>query len=160
MRIAMFIITVVIATLQFVAKDAMAGEEIYRWVDENGVVHFGDQAPANTAVDEIVIQQSVSPMTPPPSESAPANADQPSAPQPSIAQQQRNERAKKREEMEERKKEIAEGCKQRRELVAKLEPSPRVMVTMEDGTVTRMDDSVRLEALNEAQTYIAKNCDN
>jgi len=159
MRIAMFIITVLIATLQFVAKDAMAGEEIYRWVDEDGVVHFGDQAPAHTAVDEITIQQSMSRATPPPSESTPANADQPPGPQPSIAQQQRNERAKKREEMEERKKEIAEGCKQRRELVAKLEPSPRVMVTMEDGTVTRMDDSVRLEALNEAQTYIAKNCE-
>ncbi len=34
------------------------------------------------------------------------------------------------------------------------------MVKAEDGTVTRMDDNVRLETLNEAKTYIAKNCNN
>jgi hypothetical protein len=33
------------------------------------------------------------------------------------------------------------------------------MVQMEDGTIARMDDNVRLETLNEAKSYIAGNCD-
>ena len=50
-------------------------------------------------------------------------------------------------------------CAQRRTLVSQLEPSSRVMVKMEDGTVTRLDDNIRLETLNEAKTYIANNCE-
>jgi hypothetical protein len=54
---------------------------------------------------------------------------------------------------------VAEACEQRKEIVSKLEPSPRVMVQMPDGTVTRMDDNLRLETLEEAKSYIAANCD-
>jgi len=160
MRIAIIITLVLIITLPFLATDAMATDEIYRWVDENGVVHFGDRPPAETVAEQVVIQPGIRSDTTPPSGSAPADSNQSPEPQPSVAQQIRDERAKRRAEIEENKKMVAEACAQRRKIVSQLEPSPRVMVRMEDGTVTRMDDDVRLETLNEAEAYIAANCNN
>lgn len=160
MRIAIIITLVLIITLPFLATDAMATDEIYRWVDENGVVHFGDRPPAETVAERVAIEPGIRNDATPPSGSAPADSNQSPEPQPSVAQQIRDERAKRRAEIEENKKMVAEACAQRRKLVSQLEPSTRVMVRMEDGTVTRMDDNVRLETLNEAKTYIAANCNN
>lgn len=160
MRIAIIITLVLTITLPFLATDAMATDEIYRWVDENGVVHFGERPPAEAVAEQVVIQPGIRSDATPPSGSAPTDSNQSPEPQPSVAQQIRDERAKKRAEFEENKKMVAEACAQRRKIVSQLEPSPRVMIRMEDGTVTRMDDDVRLETLNEAETYIAANCNN
>ena len=158
MRIATNIMAVLFATLLFLAMDVMAANEIYRWVDENGVVHFGEQPPEKGDAQSVSILESAGVDAQPSSDAARANPEDPLEPQPSVAQQRRDERAEKRAEKEENEKIIAEACAQRRTLVSQLEPSTRVMVRMEDGTFTRLDDNVRLETLNEAKTYIANNC--
>jgi hypothetical protein len=159
MRFATIIMAVLFATLLFLAMDVMAGSEIYRWVDENGVVHFGEQPPEKGNAQSVSVQQSAGIDANPSTDATPANPEAPLEPQPSVAQQRRDERAEKRAEREENERIIAEACAQRRTLVSQLEPSTRVMVRMEDGTVTRLDDNVRLETLNEAKTYIANNCE-
>lgn len=159
MRIATIMFAVLIATLANPATEASAADEIYRWVDENGVVHFGDRPPANATAEILSIQPSTSSDTATAPDSDSADPGTPAEPQPSAAQQKRAERAGKRAELEANEKIIAEACAQRRTIVSQLEPSTRVMVQMEDGTVERMDDNVRLETLNEAKTYIADNCD-
>lgn len=159
MRIVTNIMAVLMATLLFLAMDVMAANEIYRWVDENGVVHFGEQPPEKGDAESVSIQQSTGIDATPSPEATPANPEDPLEPEPSVAQQRRDERAEKRAEREENERIIGEACAQRRTLVSQLEPSTRVMVRMEDGTVTRLDDNVRLETLNEAKTYIANNCE-
>ena len=72
----------------------------------------------------------------------------------------RDERAEARREKEAEAKVTAKSCEKAREVVSQLEPSPRVNVTHEDGTVTRMDDNDRLETLGKAKAFIAGNCDN
>ena len=156
MRIATILMAIFISILVLSATDAIAKDEIYRWVDENGVVHFGDRPGGQAGVEKIDIPESQINSTQPTSAAAATDTSQP----PSRAQQQRDERAEKRKEAAEKKQAIAAGCEQRRQLVAQLEPSTRVMVRLEDGTVTRMDDNKRLETLGEAKAYIAKNCDN
>jgi hypothetical protein len=160
MRIVTIMTAVLIASLANLATDAMAAEEIYRWVDENGIVHFGDLPPENSNAELLSIQQRESSDTPSTSGSAAVKSDPLAQPQPSLAQQLRDERALKRKEFEENKKMKEEACAQRRSIVTQLEPSTRVMVKLEDGTVTRMDDDLRLETLNEAKNYIAENCNN
>jgi len=160
MRIATIMTVVLIATLASMATDAMAAEEIYRWVDENGIVHFGDLPPENSNAEQVTVQQNKSSDGASSSDSTAVEPDPLAEPQPSVAQQLRDERAQKRAEFEENKKIIAQACAQRRTIVSQLEPSTRVMVKSEDGTVTRMDDDLRLETLNEAKNYIAENCDN
>ena len=159
MRIATNIIAVLFSSLLFLAMDAMADSEIYRWVDENGVVHFGEQPPEKGNAQSVSIPQSAGIDAQPSAGANPANPEDPLEPQPSVAQQLRDARAEKRAEAEENERIVAEACAQRRTLVSQLEPSTRVMVKMEDGTVTRLDDNVRLETLDEAKTYIANNCD-
>ena len=152
MRIATIIMAIFITTLALSARDAAAENEIYRWVDKNGVAHFSDMPPDRTVSEQVTLPQSKVGTI------APATQTQPE-PQPSYAQQIRDERAEKRLVSKENEKIIAEACAQRRKLVSQLEPSPRVIIRYEDGKVSRMDDNERLEMLAEAKTYIAANCD-
>ena len=159
MRIAQMILVLLIVTLAMLATDAVAEDEIYRWVDENGVVHFGDRPPASGDADQVSVQTSKISNTAPSSDSTAQSPYAPSASEPSVAQQLRDARAEKRAEAAEKERIVAEACAQRRTIVSQLEPSTRVMVQLEDGTVTRMDDDVRLETLNEAKAYISANCE-
>lgn len=154
MRIATILMAVLVFTLVLSATDAIAKDEIYRWVDENGVVHFGDRSDGQAGAEKIKVQENRSSGQ---AASAPVSTD--TGQQPSYAQQRRDERAEKHKEAAEKEQAIAAGCEQRRQLVAQLEPSTRVMVRLEDGTVTRMDDNKRLDTLGEAKAYIAENCD-
>jgi hypothetical protein len=154
MRIATILMVFFISILVLSATDAIAEDEIYRWVDENGVVHFGDRPGGQAGVEKVDIPESQINSAQPASAAASGDTSQP----PSRAQQQRDERAVTRKEAAEKQKELEAGCTQRRQLVTQLEPSTRVMVTYEDGTVIRMDDNDRLEKLNEAKSYIAENC--
>ena len=93
MQKATIIKTIIVATLAFAAVDALADDEIYRWVDENGTVHFDKQPPANSDAKQVDLQLHQAGVVP--SDPTP---DQQAEPQVSYAQQQRDERAKNREE--------------------------------------------------------------
>ena len=156
MRIATIFIPVLTTALLLSASETTAQEEIYRWVDKDGVVHFGNQ-PGQQADAELVEIQ-----TPPVNNSQPYSEPESADtgdPQPSYAQQQRDERANQQRVAAERKEIVDRLCEDTRDVVARLEPMPRVMVTKEDGTTIRMDDNDRLEKLGEAKQFIADNCD-
>jgi hypothetical protein len=155
MRIATFLIAIFISILMFSATDAIADDEIYRWVDENGVVHFGNRPDGQAGVEKVDIPETRINSSQPAATTASGDTSQ----EPSYAQQRRDERAEIRKETAEKEQAVAAGCEQRRQLVAQLEPSTRVMVRLEDGTVTRMDDNERLDTLAEAKAYIAEKCD-
>ena len=163
MHIATFFTSILFASLVLLATDAVADDEIYRWVDENGVVHFDDLPDPKTNSEVIEIKSKAGNSTlSAPAYSSPAatDGDQQEEPTLSAAQQKRADRAEKRKEAAEMQAAVAAGCKQRRQLIAQLEPSPRVMVTNKDGTVGRMDDNERLKILTEAESYIANKCNN
>ena len=133
------------------APQSAAQEEVYRWVDDKGVVHFGDRPPQQADVEKISI---------PDTQTQPAaNQEAAQDTQPNLAQQLREERAEARKEREANAEVAAKSCAKAREIVSQLEPMTRVMVTHEDGTVTRMDDNDRLEKLDEAKAVVAENCD-
>jgi hypothetical protein len=160
MRIAAIWMVLVLGTGPYVVDNALAGGEVYRWVDENGVVHFGDQPDAAANAEVIEIKKSpTGPGQAPAAATAEAgsNADDAKS---SYAQTLREERAAKRKEAAAQQKTIDDNCRRSREVVSQLEPSPRVNVTHEDGSVTRMDDNERLRVLNEAKAYISENCEN
>lgn len=159
MRFAAILVIVFTTAALIGAPDALAEDEVYRWVDKNGVVHFGDRPPQDGVAESVSIPQSAGVSAQTAAETSSNDAKQTAEPQPSVAQQLRNERAETQRKNEERDKVIAQACAQRRTLVAQLEPSTRVMVKDENGNVTRLDDNVRLETLDEAKTYIAKNCE-
>jgi hypothetical protein len=160
MRIATIITVSLLATAVLLATDAGAEDEIYRWVDANGVIHFGDQPPGNVAAEQIIILQEKPDAATSTSGSGLEleKAEQALEEESSYAQQRRDDRAKKRQEAAEEQHILTEACAQRKALVSQLEPSPRVIVENEDGSIVRMDDNERLELLSEAKTFIAANC--
>jgi len=151
MRFVTFFTIISIGTLTVWAPQSAAQEEVYRWVDDKGVVHFGDRPPQQADVEKISI---------PDTQTQPAaNQEAAQDTQPNLAQQLREERAEARKEREANAEVAAKSCAKAREIVSQLEPMTRVMVTHEDGTVTRMDDNDRLEKLDEAKAVVAENCD-
>lgn len=158
MRFSTFYLLIFITIALACVPHTTVAEQVYRWVDENGVVHFGDRAPELGDAEKVAIQPSSGAHASPASEPNSPYAEA-TDPQPSVAQQLREERAAKRQENEQLAEATAEMCKLARNEVAQLEPSPRVNVTHEDGTVTRMDDNQRLKRLDEAKAFITENCD-
>ena len=154
---ATILVTVFIAAFVLTAPDAIAKDSVYRWVDDKGVVHFGDR-PADAADAEIIDIDPGEVKSAPPGSDVERDAIYAPPTESSRAQQQREERAEARKESAELADAIDAGCKQRREIVAQLEPSTRVMVRGEDGEVYRLDDNERLKALDEAKAYIAEKC--
>lgn len=138
--------------------DAQAKDEVYRWVDENGVVHFENQAPRQANAEKITIKSDRSTNRLPDPDAIDETTDESIETETTYAQKKREERAKKRQEAADKEKLIAANCEQARADVARLEPMTRVLVEQEDGTVVRMDDNDRLEKLGEAKAYIAKKC--
>jgi hypothetical protein len=159
MRFTIFFAGMMIIVCTLWAPPSAAQDEVYRWVDENGVVHFGDRAPQQQEAEVVSIPQSsgVTPQSPyNPGPVEPADGQEP---QPSAAQQARDARAEARQEREAKAEVIAKNCETARNVISQLEPSPRVNVTHEDGTVTRMDDNDRLEELARARAFVSENCD-
>ncbi len=144
--------------LALALTNAVAQDEIYRWVDDKGVVHFENQAHSRADAEQVVVHTAHSPKNQTALEAVAHNPEKESESLPSPAQQKRDERAKKRKETKEMNKLVAAMCEQSRHVVAQLEPMTRVMVEQPDGTVVRMDDNDRLERLHEEKAYIAKNC--
>ena len=158
MRVATFSMIILFSTFAVWTTQTAEATEVYRWVDENGVVHFVDQAPEKQDAEIISIPESPDINTETSAEPAPDSTGETADPQPTLAQQIRDERAAKRRETEESAKKKAKNCTAARNAVSQLEPSPRVNVTHEDGTVTRMDDNDRLERLSEAKAFVAEHC--
>jgi len=156
-RLAHLTILIFVACI-FSSGITVAKNEVYRWVDENGVVHFGDRPDGNSDAEAVKIDENsshnITPVTNPPS----ATANEQLEPEPSYAQQQRDEREKKRKENAEKKAAMTAMCESQHQLVAALEPSTRVIVEQQDGSTSRMDDNDRLERLGAAKTFIAENC--
>jgi hypothetical protein len=146
------------AALAIAVSSGLAGSEVYRWVDEDGVVHFGDRAEGIPDAEVVDVPSEPSRQTdtlPPTTLAAPqAEAEN----EPSYAQQRRDARAEARRKAAEERRQIEANCAVARDRVAALEPSTRVMVEDEEGNVVRMDDDRRLGLLDEAKAYIAENC--
>ena len=156
MRISRFFMAVLIAALTLSTTQTVAEEQIYRWVDKDGVVHFGPRPEGHA--DATVVELDKAPHNDSrsnPEPTSPYATD----PQPTYAQELREERAESRKEAAEKQKEMDVLCKNNRDRVAQLEPVTRVMYEQEDGSVIRMDDNDRLEKLAESKAFIAENCD-
>ncbi|MEO2173928.1 MAG: hypothetical protein ABGY96_07500, partial [bacterium] len=79
-------------------------------------------------------------------------------PELSYAEQSRQERAARQAEYAEKARVTAINCETMRQQRDFVEPNPRVIVDDGKGGSRRLDDNERLELLNEAKTYIDKNC--
>lgn len=126
---------------------------MYTWTDENGVVHFSDRAPEGREVQAQQLPESPLPGSVSPTLDAGSDS------QPSVAQQRREEIARKTDEARARREQQQAECTAMRAELARIEPNRRVFFTNEQGETERMDDVVRTDRVAELRDLISRNCD-
>lgn len=134
--------------LGLISAAAQAAERVYKWVDENGVTHFSSTPPPEGA-ERVKINRAPRP-SPSTAEAAAAAAAPPGdlyadAVQPdNSAIEAENARRQ---------------CEKGRNMIAQIEPRPRVFRVDADGTRTYLLDEERMELLDEARSLVAEYCD-
>lgn len=167
-RIVVFLTCTVAILLSVIGGNTIA-DEVFKWTDENGVVHFGDRPPEGQKTQTIVVPQThrsgSAGAGPSPDDTQPGNdsnaadvpGEQETAPL-SLADQKREQIATERRERRETREETERMCAKHRQRLTQMEPARRVFYTDENGQSVRMDDDVRMDLIEEDKAFIAKNC--
>lgn len=138
-----------------------AADQIYRWIDENGVVNFTQQKPRNTEA-EAIVTNSRAPRTA--SKPAPAATPTPSSAatgEPLSAEQEKmleGLRAAEQARQDEIARIKSENCQQSRDVLSRLTLKNRIRVKGPDGEYTMMPEDERQERISKAQENIARYC--
>lgn len=133
------------ALIVLMSTPVMAAQ-VYKWVDAQGVTHFGAQPPEGQQATSINTT-----IAPPPA-SAPAK---PPAPAVDKEQQVIDEKVKK--EVAAKQAELKQYCQSVRTNLAQLENNPRLSEEV-NGEVRRIDENERQKRIEEARKAIAENC--
>ena len=153
----MLVMKSVLSIILLLTASVASGNEIYRWVDENGVVNYTQQKPRDVEVEKISAYAGT-PTTVRTEAILPSPDAQPS--KLDDAQQAMLDELKAAEQI--RKGEVAkireENCQRSRDVLNKLTLKERVRVRGDDGTQRVMGESERQRRINEAQMGIATNC--
>ncbi|MCY1281859.1 hypothetical protein D9M68_356250 [compost metagenome] len=127
---------------------SVMASQVYKWVDDKGVTHFGAQPPqgqAATPISTTVAQPKVA---------APAvpTFDNPG----DAAQKAVDEKVK--QEVASQEAERKKYCEGMRTNLAQLRNNPRLRVTEDSGEVRRIDEDERQNRIREAEKAIQDNC--
>lgn len=145
------------ALLTLLCAGSLAAADVHRWVDEDGVVHYGDQPPETAQTEELHI-------IPPPSDS-PAALQASARPQPQSGTAASGTEAAPGDEDAALRDETAELIRQRQCDVARrtrtqYQGAGYLFQTGADGTQHRLTDEERAAALAAADQDVANFCGN
>ena len=133
------------ALIVLMSTPVMAAQ-VYKWVDAQGVTHFGAQPPEG--------QQATSVNT----TIAPAPAAIPAKlPQVGVDEEQQAIDEKVKKEVAVKEAERKQYCEKMRTNLAQLENNPRLREEV-NGEVRRLDENERQKRIAEAKKAIAENC--
>lgn len=133
------------ALIVLMSTPVMAAQ-VYKWVDAQGVTHFGAQPPEG--------QQATSVNT----TIAPAPAVIPAKlPQVGVDEEQQAIDEKVKKEVAAKETERKQYCEKMRTNLAQLENNPRLREEV-NGEVRRLDEDERQKRIAEAKKAIAENC--
>lgn len=124
--------------------------QVYRWVDEKGVTHYGAQPPQGAKAREIQDKLATPPGT------APRSEDWQQKDREFRQRQiQAGESAAKKEQEAERRRTM---CNEQRDLLARLKQATRTYHLNEKGERVFDDDSERENAIARQERIVAKYC--
>ena len=136
-----------VLSIGLLSTPLMADTTIHKWVDANGVTHFGAQPPANVKSEE------VQPRVYAPAQNAPKPADTPKAEKP------KDPPADKPKEMVTISAEqLAAQCKNAQDRLQQLESSPRLMTRTADGQMQRVPEEERQQMMETERARIKDYC--
>ncbi|WP_033046289.1 DUF4124 domain-containing protein [Pseudomonas fluorescens] len=121
----------------------MAGQ-VYKWVDAQGVTHFGAQPPQDAEATTVI-------------KSAPSAAKPPAPPSGGVIGDQKAIDRQVRKQVAEQQAQLKVFCEQARTNLAQLQNNPRVREDV-DGEMRRLTEEQRKDRITESQRQIAENC--
>lgn len=139
---------IVAGSLLFALSGSLMAGQIYKWVDAQGVTHFGAQPPAGQAAETL------NTVVAPPKPAMPANTPEQAA---TGDTEQREIDRKVKEQVASQEAERKRYCETLRTNLAQLENNPRVRVE-ENGEVRRITEEERQSRIAEAKQKIGENC--
>ncbi|WP_313517897.1 DUF4124 domain-containing protein [Pseudomonas sp.] len=145
----------ILAGSLLLALAAPASAQVYKWVDAEGITHFGSQPPQGqpaTAVDTAPTLPRAAPQLPAPGSLPKLDSQIEDDEQGAID-------AKVKEEVAAREAERKRYCDAVRTNLAQLQNNPRVQVNI-DGQVRRLREDERQSRIAESQKAITENCSN
>lgn len=151
--------TISVILIALVAGAVIAGSAVaqsktmYKWTDENGVVHFSDQKPMDAPVEEQDIPMEAPPAGPNPYADAVAANDTAS-----VAEQRRQDISESRKQAQADLAARTVQCEGWKSELARIEPNRRVFYTNDKGETVRADDVERTDRVAELKSMIANNC--
>lgn len=156
--------TLIVLLVVIVSNQAMA-EKIYKWVDENGQIHYASKKPAGQEVEAIKLKKSYQ-KAPKKESDVKTEVTDKKQDQTAGSQMTEEEINAEAEAKALAKAALAKADKVNRKLecdMAKknltgLNASIRVMRTNDKGETVRMTDDERVEAMQSAQKSIKQNC--
>lgn len=147
------------AALLVLASLPTAADEIYRWVDENGVVNYTQQKPRDTESETIVTNsgaaRKVSQPAPTPAPSSVATGENLSAEQEKMLEGLRAAEQARQDEIAQIK---ADNCQQSRDILSRLTLKNRIRVKDANGDSSVMPEDERQQRIGEAQENIVRYC--
>lgn len=142
------------AMLLLTLASAFASADVYKWLDANGDVHYGDRPPATGADSRSI--------TLPPAPTKDSDHERRSLLQHRLLEAIDAERAE-RDEAEvaaaAARREHTQRCEQGRRDLARFERANVIYSTDENGARTYLSDDARREATDKARLWLRKHCD-
>ena len=148
-----------ISTLSLTSTVSIAG--IYKWVDAEGNIHYGQQRPAGSTSEKMNVQQYAprdsSSYKRPGSKSDDENKDSAVT---DGAEKQAPDTAKpeKKVETAAEKKRRLQACAQARKNLSTMQSVGRVRSKDKDGNVTYMSQTQKEAKMSQAKSLISKHC--
>ena len=129
--------------------------EVYRWVDENGEVHFGDRPPKSATADAEKIRVQTTPSADPHTAERRARAEKLSE----AYAEDRKALAKSRADAKAEAKKRKQACAQARKELSDLENANFIYVEGENGERDVLDGERYDAALAQARAWAKQNCE-
>ncbi|AHL76640.1 glycosyltransferase [Stutzerimonas stutzeri] len=144
-------LTILAGGLLLALSSSVMASQVYKWVDAQGVTHFGAQPPQGQSVETL------NTATPPPRPAAATTAT-PEEPEPSGESEQRKIDRQVKQQVAEQETERQRYCTTLRTNLAQLQNNPRVRME-EKGEMRRLNEEERQARISETQQKITDTCD-
>ncbi|WP_152226089.1 DUF4124 domain-containing protein [Pseudomonas sp. SCB32] len=143
--------TIFLGSLLLALAPTVMAAQVYKWVDAQGVTHFGAQPPEGTSAS------AVNTNTAPPKSNFPLPTPKPvTAPSTDDKQKAADDKVKQDVAQEDARR--AQNCSQARENLAQLKNNPRVRVKEENGDYRRITEEERQARIGDNEKTIQANC--
>lgn len=137
---------------------SLQADTIYKWVDKDGVTHYGAKAPDEQ--DATKIQVSEQPTSDATRGKAVSEATKKNIQQQADAAQQKKQADAKATSAADREKQLQQNCEQAKKNANALNTNPRVREKDTEGNFRYLAPEEHQKRITETQEYITTNCGN